>query len=83
MTTPPAASVPPLDDVILTGLRAAYPGWSIHRSRDGRWHATRRHVLPPSRQPPHYAPALTAQAPRFLAQAISRQPDHPLFIQHR
>jgi hypothetical protein len=40
MTTPPAASVPPQDDVILTGLRAAYPGWNIHRGRDGRWLAT-------------------------------------------
>jgi hypothetical protein len=77
MTTPPAAPAPPLDGVILTGLRAAFPGWDIHRNGDGRWHATRRDVLPPSRQPPHYAPALTAQSPRFLAQAISRQPRPP------
>jgi hypothetical protein len=83
MTTPPAAPAPPLDEVILASLRAAFPGWDIHRSRDCRWHATRRDVLPPSRQPPHYTPALTAQGPRFLAQAISRQPGRPLFIQHR
>jgi hypothetical protein len=51
MTTPPIAPAPPLDDVILTGLCAAFPGWDIRRSRDGRWHPTRRDVLPPSRQP--------------------------------
>jgi hypothetical protein len=83
MTNPAAVPVPPLDDVILTGLRTAYPGWDIHRSGDGRWHATRRAALPPSRQARDYAPALTAQSPRFLAHAISRQPDRPPFIQHR
>jgi hypothetical protein len=45
MTTPPASPsrpVPPLEDVILSALRAQFPGWSIQGSRDGRWHADRR-----------------------------------------
>ncbi|MGH3275146.1 MAG: hypothetical protein ACRDNZ_12595 [Streptosporangiaceae bacterium] len=79
MTTTP----PPLEDVIVTGLCRAFPGWTIRHASDGRWHATRRTPLPPARQPPGYAVTLTADAPRFLACEITRQPDRPVFRQHR
>lgn len=83
MTSASAAPPLPLEDIILAGLRAAFPGWTICHVSDGRWHAARRTPLPPVWRPSGYALTLTADAPRFLACAITRQPDRPVFRQHR
>jgi len=66
----------PLEQTVIIGLRAAFPGWNIWRSDEGRWWASRRAPLPPSQQPNGYDLTLTATGPRLLTQQITRQPDH-------
>jgi len=73
-----SSPVLPLDDETITGLRAAFPGWNIWRSDEGRWWASRRAALPPSRRPEDYALTLTADNPRLLASHITGQPSHNL-----
>jgi hypothetical protein len=56
------------------GIGAAFPGWSVWRSDEGRWWATRRCPLRPSRWPDGYALTVTADDAGALRAAISSQP---------
>jgi hypothetical protein len=58
----------------IAGIRAAFPGWSVWRSDEGRWWATRRCPLRPSRWPDGYALTVTADDAGALRAAISSQP---------
>ena len=55
-------------------IRAAFPGWNVWRSDEGRWWATRRCPLRPSRWPDGYALTVTADDAGALRAAISSQP---------
>ena len=59
----------------IAGIRAASPGWSIWRSDEGRWWATRRSPLRPSRWPEGYALTVSADDAGALRSAISSQPN--------
>src|SRR5580704_3734708 len=58
----------------LAAIRAAFPGWSVWRSDEGCWWATRRCPLRPSRWPEGYALTLTADDAATLRTAITWQP---------
>jgi hypothetical protein len=59
----------------IAGTRAAFPGWNVWRSDEGRWWATRRCPLRPSRWPEGYALTVTADDAGALCSAISSQPN--------
>lgn len=58
----------------LAATRAAYPAWSVWRSDEGWWWATRSRPLRPSRWPDGYALTVTAPDPFALGAQITRQP---------
>jgi hypothetical protein len=58
----------------IAGIRAAFPGWSVWRSDEGCWWATRRFPLRPSRWPVGYALTVAADDARALRLAMSAQP---------
>jgi hypothetical protein len=58
----------------IAGIRAAFPGWSVWRSDERRWWATRRCPLRPSRWPEGYALTVTADDAGALCSAIRSQP---------
>src|ERR1700683_2558065 len=55
-------------------LRAAFVGWNVWRSDEGRWWATRRRPLRPSRWPDGYALTVAADDAGTLRSAINSQP---------
>jgi hypothetical protein len=58
----------------IAGIRAAFPGWSVWRSDEGCWWATRRCPLPPSQWPEGYALTVAADDARALRSAMIAQP---------
>ena len=58
----------------IAGIRAGFPGWNVWRSDEGRWWATRRCPLRPSRWPDGYALTMTADDAGALCVAIRSQP---------
>jgi hypothetical protein len=61
----------------IAAIRAAFPGWSVWRSDEGRWWATRRCPLRPSRWPEGYALTVTADDDGALRSAMNSQPGEP------
>jgi hypothetical protein len=61
----------------IAAIRAAVPGWNIWRSDEGRWWASRRHPLRPSRWPGGYALTVAADDARALCEQLARQPGDP------
>jgi hypothetical protein len=61
----------------ITAIRAAFPGWNIWRSDEGRWWASRRHPLRPSRWPGGYALTVAADDARALCAQLCYQPGDP------
>jgi len=58
----------------IAGIRAAFAAWNVWRSDEGRWWATRRYPLRPSRWPEGYALTVTADDAATLRSVISAQP---------
>jgi len=58
----------------IAGIRAAFAAWNVWRSDEGRWWATRRCPLRPSRWPEGYALTVTADDAGTLRSVISAQP---------
>ena len=58
----------------IAGIRAAFSGWSVWRSDEGCWWATRRCPLRPSRWPKGYALTVAADDAEALRSAMSTQP---------
>ena len=58
----------------IAATRAAFPRWSVWRSDEGHWWATRRYPLRPSRWPEGYALTVTADDAGALSSAIGSQP---------
>ena len=54
--------------------RGEFPAWNVWRSDEGRWWATRRCPLRPSRWPVGYALTVTADDAGALSSAIGSQP---------
>jgi hypothetical protein len=58
----------------IAAIRAAFPGWSVWRSDEGCWWATRSCPLRPSRWPEGYALTVAADDAGALRSAINSQP---------
>jgi hypothetical protein len=58
----------------MAAIRTAFPGWSVWRSDEGRWWATRRCPLRPTRWPEGYALTVTADDAGALGSSINSQP---------
>jgi hypothetical protein len=72
--TQPDASAQDETEEEIVGIRAAFAGWNVWRSDEGRWWASRKCPLRPSLWPDGYALTVTADDAGALCSAISTQP---------